>query len=174
MFQNGESENALLKARTDTSLIYVAESDHQVHNAPIEQIRRIEYIDTYYDDLAFPISSAEIERTKTNQNTFGYAVGGAVFGGATGLIIALPLWYADVEGIPPYFVAGAGAVVGSIYFALKGQEKDRDVAVQKIRYSRQRERDLQEQIEKEKKQLEELEKSKKEIEEQLKKKKAPK
>ena len=46
---------------------------------------------------------------------------------------ALPFWYAEVGGVPPYFVAGAGAIVGSIFYALKGQDKDKMIAVEEIR-----------------------------------------
>lgn len=163
----GESFNALVVGRSGDELTYVAEADHQIHSVAVRRIRRIQALDKYYDEQAYPISMAEIEKYKTNRNTYGYALGGAVIGGASGLIFGLPFWYADIGGVPPYFVAGSGAVVGSIYFAFQGQQKDREEAVKKIRYIRQRERKLQEELEKEKEKLRKLEEEKKKLREKL-------
>ena len=88
--------------------------------------------------------------------------------GAAGLAVGLPLWYADVDQVPPYFIAGATAVAGSIYFAFKGQNKDRENAIRQIRFTRLSEQELEKQVEDEKKKLDDLEKEKQKIQEQLK------
>lgn len=173
-FQDGTSVNAFIFKKEKDQLTYIAGNDHQKHNVAIKNIRRVEALTTPLDDLANPISNAEIERVKSNRNTWSYGIGGAVIGGATGLVVALPFWYNNVKGIPPYFVAGAGAVVGSIYFAFRGQEKDRTIAVESIRYQRKAERDLQEQIDREKKQLQKIQETKKELEKKLQEKKKEK
>lgn len=167
-FMDGSTDRGVITERKNDELIYVSEADHQMRTVLIRKVRQVEPLKKYYDDMAYPISEAEIEKYKTNRNTWGYALGGAVIGGASGLVVALPLWLADVNGVPPYFVAGAGAVVGSIYFAFRGQEKDKEIAVQKIRYLRRTDRKLQEELEKEKNRLQKIEEEKKQLMEKLK------
>jgi hypothetical protein len=167
VYIDGRSENVYISAKDENELTVVSESDHTKKTVPINDIRNISHIDVFYDDLAYPISSAEIEKYKQSRNAWGYAIGGAVAGGAIGLVAALPFWYAEVGGVPPYFVAGGGAIVGSIYFALKGQDKDKMIAVEEIRSIRQIERDMEAQIESEKKQIEKLKKEKAKLEEEI-------
>jgi hypothetical protein len=128
----------------------------------------MEKLDLVLDYKANLISEAEIDKVKSDRNTWGYAIGGAIIGGAAGLAVGLPLWYANVDEVPPYFIAGATAVAGSIYFAFKGQNKDRENAIRQIRMQRLGEGNLEKQLEDEKQKLEELEKEKQKIQEQLK------
>ena len=165
------TDKGIITEKKNDRLSYVSEADHQTHSVLVRKIRVIEPLEKYYDDLAYPISEAEIEKYKSNRNTWGYALGGAVIGGAAGLVVSLPLWLAEVNGVPPYFVAGTGAVVGSIYFAFKGQEKDKEVAVRKIRFLRQTDRKLQRELEEERNRLKKIEEEKKKLMEKLKEKK---
>ncbi len=161
--RDGHTENVVIQNRDANTLTYVSEIDHQVHQIALKDVLRVEPTDKVFDDLAYPISEAEIRKNKTSYNTWGYALGGAVVGGAAGLLVGLPFWYADVDNIPPYFVAGAGAVAGSIYFAYKGQEKDRREAIERIRV----EREAQRVIEQEKKKVEQLKQEKEKLQQQL-------
>jgi len=167
-FIDGSTDKGIIAEKKNDELNYVSEADHQTRTVLIRKVRLVEPLGKYYDDLAYPISEAEIEKYKTNRNTWGYALGGAVIGGASGLVVSLPLWLADVNGVPPYFGAGAGAVVGSIYFAFRGQEKDKEIAVQKIRYLRRTDRKLQRELEEEKNRLQKIEEEKKKLMEKLK------
>ncbi len=169
VYKDGSSDEGIIKEIGDEKIIFVSEKGHKPFEIEVIKIRRLEKLEKSYDDLAYSISGAEINKYKKNRNTWGYAIGGAVVGAAAGLVLGLPLWLADVDAIPPYFWSGAGAVAGSIFFAIRGQEKDKDVAIQEIRVIRKAERELEEEIDKEKKQLEEIEKEKRKIKEKLKK-----
>jgi hypothetical protein len=171
IYRDGKVANGIITEKSTEKIEYISEADHQSHSALREDILRIERLDVVYDLDANPISTAEIEKYKNNKNTWGYALGGAVIGGAAGLVVGLPFWYADVGNVPPYFTAGAGAVVGSILFAIRGQDKDREEAVQKIRYVRKAEKNLEEEVEQEKQQLQKIEEEKQKLREELKKKK---
>lgn len=164
---DGTSEKVVIVRNTGKELVYVSATDHKEHRIALKDIRRVEPLNTYYDDLAYPISAAEIQKNKSSKNTWSYALGGAVIGGAGGLAIALPFWYADVGGIPPYFVAGAGAVAGSIYFGYVGQKKDKNLAIDKIRMFRKVERELQQKVQKEKEELDKLNREKQQLEKKL-------
>jgi len=168
VYADGKSENVFVSAKDEDELTVVSESEHVSKTVPIKNIRSISNIRVFYDDLAYPISLAEIEKNKRSRNAWGYAIGGAVAGGAIGLVSALPFWYAEVGGIPPYFVAGAGAIVGSIFYALKGQDKDKMIAVEKIRSIRQIEREMEAQIKLEKEQINKLKEEKVKLEEKIK------
>jgi hypothetical protein len=171
IYRDGKVANGIITEKSPEKVEYISEADHQSHSALREDILRIERLDVVYDLDANPISTAEIEKYKNNKNTWGYALGGAVIGGAAGLVVGLPFWYADVGNVPPYFTAGAGAVVGSILFAIRGQDKDKEEAVQKIRYVRKAEKNLEEEVEQEKQRLQKIEEEKQKLKEELEKKK---
>lgn len=171
IFRDGHADNGIITDKNGENITYISEADHVSREVKREEILRFEKLGRTYDLLAYPISTAEVEKYKQNRNTWGYALGGAVIGGAAGLVVGLPFWYADVGGIPPYFTAGAGAVIGSIYFAFRGQDKDKQEAIRKIRYFRQHEKKLENQVEKEKQQLQKIEDEKRKLKEELKKKK---
>ncbi|MEJ2051743.1 MAG: hypothetical protein P8Y60_18280 [Calditrichota bacterium] len=171
IYRDGKVANGIITEKSPEKVEYISEADHQSHSALREDILRIERLDVVYDLDANPISTAEIEKYKNNKNTWGYALGGAVIGGAAGLVVGLPFWYADVGNVPPYFTAGAGAVVGSILFAIRGQDKDKEEAVQKIRYVRKAEKNLEEEVEQEKQRLQKIEEEKQKLKEELVKKK---
>lgn len=167
-YQDGTQDKGIILKKEGNTLLYVSEANHERQTADNSMIRRMEKLEVVYDYQAYPISEAEIVKVKSNRNTWGYAIGGAVIGGAAGLAVGLPLWYAEVDQVPPYFIAGAAAVAGSIYFAFKGQNKDRENAIRQIRLTRLSEEELEKQVADEKKKLDELEKEKQKIQEQLK------
>lgn len=174
VFKSGKNFRALILERNADKIKYVREVDHQTYTAELDTVVRVERIPVVLDYSGYPISPAEIDRTKGSRNTWGYAIGGSVIGAATGLVVALPLWYAEVDGIPPFFVSGAGAVVGSIYFAIRGQEKDKNDAITKIRLIREHERKLQKELETEKAQIQKLQQEKEKLKEEIQKKKETK
>jgi hypothetical protein len=163
---SGESENGILINNDLNTLVYISENSHEKKTVDYEDVVRIEKLDVVYDFQAYPISKAEINKVKSSRSTWGYAIGGAVVGAAAGLGVGLIFW----DKVPPSIFAGTGAVLGSIYFAFRGQNKDKENAIEQIRYMRLSESDLQQQVDEEKKKLEELEKEKKKMHEQLKKK----
>ncbi|HQU71200.1 MAG TPA: hypothetical protein PKV71_02515 [Calditrichia bacterium] len=159
----------LITEKTVEGLTIVNAGDHQSYQVALDNIRRIEKSRTLYDYTANPVSPAEVEKYKGNKNTLGYATGGAIFGGLAGILVGLPIWLA-ADNPPPLFVGGATAVVGSIYMARKGIQRDREVALDRVRYIR-----LQQTLEREKnaenQRLEELKRQKEELESRLKQKK---
>ena len=62
-------------------------------------------------------------------------------------------------------------MVGSILFAMRGQDKDKQEAIQKIRYVRKAEKNLENELEDEKQQLQKLEEEKQKLKDELEKKK---
>lgn len=166
---DGTTDSGIILEKKADGIIYVSESSHEVVNVSRNSIRRIENIDMVYDYRAYEISKAEIDKTKSSRNTWGYALGGAFIGGAAGLAVGLPLWYADLDQIPPYFYAGAGAIAGSIYFAFRGQEKDRQNAIREIRYLRLSEENLKKELKNEQEKIDQLELEKQKLLNKLKK-----
>jgi len=164
---DGSVHEGMLLEAPGNELVMVSEVDHQVHKFSFKDIRRIERSSKYYDYMAYPISEAEIEKYRTDRNAWGYALGGAVVGGLAGLVVGYPLW----DYIPPYFTAGVAAVVGTITFGVKGIQKDKNLALEKVQFLRQRERELERQKAEELRKLEELRKQKEELLKKLKKKK---
>jgi hypothetical protein len=166
-YKDGLVDNGIVHKSEDGILVYVSDQDHEIHRRPYTEIRRIEKLKLSYDYSAYPISKAEINKVKSNRNTWGYAIGGVFIGAATGLAAGLPLWLADIDALPPYFWAGAGAVAGSIFFAVKGQEKDKEIAIRKIRLFRKADREGEKEIENEKEQLKEIQKEKEMLKKKL-------
>lgn len=164
---DGSIYEGLVTQRTKTELIIVDKNDHRPHAIELRSIRRVEKSSTNYDHLANPISQAEMETYKTSKNAWGYAIGGAVMGGLVGLAVGLPFWYAEVGNISPWFTAGLGAIGGSIIFAKKGVEKDNDIALQKVRYIRLKEQELEREKKEEEERLKELQKEKEELQKKL-------
>lgn len=167
---DGSTDSGIILGKENGTLTYVSNSDHERKTINSKDIRRVEKLDIIYDYRADEISKAEIDKTKSSRNTWGYAIGGAFIGAAGGLAVGLPLWYADVDQVPPYFYAGAGAVAGSIFFAVRGQEKDRQDAIREIRIQRLMDQNLQKELDTEKQKLNEIEKERKKLQEELKKK----
>jgi hypothetical protein len=168
VFDDGSSEVGIINEKSADSILFVSNSNHTSRAISLQEIRRIEKIDNVvFDNLAYPISPAEIDKYKNNRNTWGYAIGGVVIGAAAGIAVSFPLWLAEIDAVPPLFWAGAGAVAGSIFFAIKGQEKDKDIAISKIRRIREAEREIEEQLAKEKEKLQKLETEKQELKRKL-------
>lgn len=167
---SGSSYQGLVIKQDPYEITMVLENDHTTQVIKREEIRRVEKLDTYYDMEAYPISGAEIEKYKENRNAWGFAAGGAVAGGLAGLAVGVPLWLAN-DNPPPLFVAGLGAVVSSIYFVSRGIERDREAAVEKVRYIRTREKQMKAQTAAEQEELEKLKRQQEELRQQLKKKK---
>lgn len=150
-------DGIVIKRDIDT-ITLVAESDHMPREILLDSIRRVERLDKVYDYDANLISGAEIEKYKENRNTWGYAIGGSVIGALGGLAVGYPVWLA-ADDPPPLFVAGVGAVIGSIYWGRKGIQKDREIAISQVRYLRIREA----QLKAEQEELNELERKKQEL-----------
>jgi hypothetical protein len=160
---DGQTDNGIIINNDYTTLEYISGKTHEKHTVDYQDIMRIEKMDIVYDYQAYQISKAEIDKVKGNRSTWGYAIGGAVIGAAAGLAVGLPFW----DDVSPLIFSGTGAVLGSIFFAFKGQNKDKDNAIDQIRFIRTSESDLQKQVDEEKKRLEELEEKKKQMQDQL-------
>ncbi|RMI04975.1 MAG: hypothetical protein D6681_08775 [Calditrichaeota bacterium] len=159
---SGAIVEGIIIERGGTELTVVLEEDHQPHVFKFSEIRRVERSPKNYDYQAYPISEAEIEKYRTNRNALVYPVGGAVLGFLSGVAIGLPVWLA-ADDPPPFFVGGVGAVIGSIYFATRGMRKDREDAIQRVRYIRDRENQLEAEKRAEEERLRELERQKQEL-----------
>ena len=162
--KDGKKDTGIVLNNDFTTLVYVSENTHEKQAVNHENIMRIEKIDIVYDYQAYQISKAEIDKVKSNRSTWGYAIGGAVIGAAAGLAVGLPFW----DEVSPLIFSGTGAVLGSMFFAFRGQDKDKENAIEQIRYIRMSESDLQNQVDEEKKKLEEIEREKKKMQDQLK------
>ena len=164
---DGKVMEGIITSTSDSGVVLISGADHESHVLSRSEIRRIEETDKNYDFQAYPISDAEIEKYKSNRHAWVYAVGGIFVGGLLGITAGLPLWYADT-GIPPYFTGGIGAVAGSIFFGIRGTKKDRQVAVETIRYLRKRERKVESEKAAEERRIEELKKEADKLREKLK------
>jgi len=162
----GEIYEGLIVERTNSEIILVNEKDHQTHILQVNDIRRVEKSAKDYDFQANLISDAEIGQYKSSRNAWGYAIGGAALGGLFGILVGLPFWYADA-GVPPYFTGGIGAISGSIFFGIRGIQKDREIAIETVRYIREREKDLQNEKNEEERKLEELRRQKEELQKKI-------
>lgn len=131
--QNGDAYEGIVVAQESSELSLLSQADKQTYTFAHRDIRRIERSRQEYDYSANPISPAEIEKYKTNRNTWVYAAGGAAIGGLAGLVVGYPIWVAN-DNPPPLFIGGLGAVVGSIYFGARGTRRDKEVALAKVRY----------------------------------------
>jgi hypothetical protein len=156
----------LITARSDSDIVFINEKDHQAQTFQISGIRRIEKSTKNFDFQGNLISDAEIGQYKSSRNAWGYALGGAALGGLFGILVGLPFWYADA-GIPPSFTGGISAIAGSIFFGIRGTQKDREIAIRTVRYLREREKDLQKEKDEEERKLEELRKQKEELQKKI-------
>jgi len=163
----GKVVEGIITDKSDSGIVLTSEKDHELHTLSPTDIRRIEKTDKNYDFRAYLISDAEIEKYKSNRNAWGYAVGGIFLGGLFGILVGLPFWYADA-GIPPYFTGGIGAVAGSIFFGGKGIQKDREVAVETVRYLRKQEQEFEYQKAAEEQRIKDLRKETEKLKEKLK------
>lgn len=164
---NGETMEGLITQKTDTSITLVSAKDFNAYILDISDIRHVEKSQLNYDFDGKPISNAEIEKNKSNRNAWGYAIGGAVLGGVIGIVVDLPLWHADV-GIAPYFMGGIGATTGSIFFGLRGLQKDREIAIGKVRYLREMQKELEDKKTEEERHLAEIRKETEELKKKIK------
>jgi len=169
--KDGQTLEGIVLKHQGNEIILVSESDHKPHTIALKDIRRMERSDKVYDYHAYPISEAEIEKYKGNRNMWGYALGGGAISGLGGIVVALPFWRSEVISVPPYFVGGIAAVVGSIYFARKGMKKDYEQALEVVRYAHLRQRQLEAEKRKEEERLKKIEEEKQKILKKLEKKK---
>ncbi|RMF62017.1 MAG: hypothetical protein D6748_00350 [Calditrichaeota bacterium] len=167
---DGKVYEGIVLENTGDQITLVSSQDHQSYALPYQQIRRVEPLKTYFDYKGYPISEAEIAKYKTNRNTWGHAIGGAVIGGLAGLAVGIPIWLAN-DNPPPLFVGGLGMVVGSIYLGAKGVKRDHQIAVETVRAVRYRETELEAKKMEEQKKLEQLRQEKQRLLEKLKNKK---
>ena len=164
---NGKTLEGIITEHSASELTLVAQSDNSEHSIKAHEIRRLEKSPQAYDFEANLISDAEISRNKSNRNAWGSAVGGAALGMLTGLVIGVPIWLA-AETPPPLFIGGLGTIGGTIYFGMKGIRKDREAAIQHVRYTRKYAQELEAEKEKQRKMLQQLEEQKAKLKRQLK------
>ncbi len=167
----GQLYEGLVMERTDHSLTLLNESDGQKYTFSAKEIRQIQPSRKEHDFDGKPITKAELERYRTTRNTLGYAIGGMIIGGFSGLVIGYPLWATETVNIPPFFTGGVAAIISSLYFGNKGMKKDEWEAVQKVRYIRLENKRLKQQLQAEAERLQKLQQEKQHLLNQLKQKK---
>jgi|GEM_PF-2784569 len=140
--KSGDTMEGLVTSSEAGTLTMVSSRDHLEHKLLHSDISRIERSDKHFDMQANVISDAEIQKYRSNRNSWVYALGGAAISGLAGIAVGLPVWYA-VDNPPPFFVGGLGAVVGSIYFANRGMKRDDKEALAKVRFLREHEDGLE-------------------------------
>ncbi len=165
--KSGHIEEGIVLDRSEESVVFVSKKDHQPRTIQFEDIRWVENPAQEYDYQGFPISSAEVKKYQKRRNTWAYAIGGGIIGGAAGLAVGLPVWLAN-ETPPPMFAAGLGFVTGSIIYAGRGNKKDRMEALTQVRVLRQRENELEAQRSTEAAQVKALQEEKERLLRQLK------
>jgi hypothetical protein len=168
--KNQSFREGLILDNSNQTLIFLDVKNKEQIKIPYSRIRRIDYIDRYYDYAGNEISMAEIKKFKENKHFIAYTAGGFVLGGVGGILIGLPLWYAET-GVKPLFTGGIGAIAGAIVFGVKGNNRDQERAVEFIRLLRKRKEELKMKQQEELRKLEKLKKEKEQLKQQLEQKK---
>ncbi|MCB0262642.1 MAG: hypothetical protein KDH98_05770 [Calditrichaeota bacterium] len=164
--KDGKIDEGLVLERQGEDIVFVSGTDQKVTAIPMSNIRRLEKSQKHFDYEGHLISEAEIKKYRGNKNTWSYAIGGGVIGGAAGLAAGLPIWLAN-DNPPPLFSAGIGFIVGSIYYATKGVKKDRNMALVQVRELRRGENELEARQEAEENRLKVLKEEKERLQRQL-------
>lgn len=161
--KNQTSVDGVLLEKSERDLLVLELEGKKEMAIPLETVRRIDYLDRYYDYSGEEISLAEIRKFKENTYFVGYTVGGFFLGGLSGIVVSLPLWYTET-GVKPLFVGGITAIGGAIYFGQKGNQRDEERAVELIRLFRQRKSELHRKQQQELEELERLKEEKQKLE----------
>ena len=153
-----------VKAQQDVKLYL---SNGKIHEGLVleRRVNDILFVDAA-DKSVKEISLNDVRRIEKNKNTWGYAIGGGFIGGAAGLAVGLPIWLAN-DNPPPLFATGLGFVAGSILYASKGVNKDKQIAVVQVREFRKTERELEAQRKIEEERLKQLQAEKERLQKQL-------
>lgn len=169
-FKSESFREGLVLDNTQNELIFLDVKTREQMKIPYSKIRRVDYIKRQFDYSGEEISQAEIRKYKENKHFVAYTAGGFVLGGLGGILVGLPLWYAET-GVKPLFTGGVGAIGGAIFFGIKGNNRDQERAVEFIRLLRKRKQELKQKQIEELKKLEQLKKEKERLKKQLEKRK---
>lgn len=164
--KNDSFKEGLLVNKNQEYIILVNIQNKEKEKIPLQTIRRIDYLNREFDYSGEEISEAEINKFKDNKYFMGYSIGGFVLGGLGGIVVGLPLWYAET-GIKPLFTGGIGAIAGAIYFGHKGSNRDKERSIELIRLLRQRKQELKKRQQEELEKLEQLKKEKEKLQKKL-------
>lgn len=126
----------------DTSQLVVQDEAGRAYRIMADDIRDIKRKDGAYDDSGAPISEREIAAAKNHHQLFLYTLGGTAlsFGVSfyLGSMAKRGLQEDQTDNTLTVVTTAVGTALGAICFALKGDGKDRQYAIQQLKAERRR------------------------------------
>ncbi len=126
----------------DASQLVVQDEAGRAYRIMAADISDLKRKDGAYDDSGAPISEREIAATKKHRQLFLYSLGGTAlsFGVSfyLGSMAKRGLQEHQTDNTLTVATTAAGTALGAIFFALKGDRKDRQYAIQQLMAERRR------------------------------------
>ena len=127
-------EGEVIASDSEQTIIRTSGKAYKIDNSNIISLRTKP---VPYDEQGESISESEIELVKTHKQMILYAIGGAALSFGTsffiGSMVQRSLLEDDTNSTPRIIITVAGTAIGGVFFALIGDKKDRDIAIENIK-----------------------------------------
>ncbi len=150
----GRIYEGLLLQVDDKSISLIDSETNKIRKVDRRKISRLMKSEKEYDFEGKVIAEDQVSGTRGYSRTLGYGFGGAALGGLTGFGLGILL--AAGASVPFFYPMTACVFGGAYYFGEKGNQRDREAAVDEIRSQRLRmqKQKLQKQVNEARRQLE--------------------
>jgi hypothetical protein len=172
--KNGRIYEGLFIKKDNEKFIYIDKETHKAETLDNVSITKIKISNKYYDFEGNEITESNIGEERGYSRTLGYGVGGFTLGTVIGFGIGIILQSTNsIRPIIPMIVMALG---GTYYFADKGNDSDREVAIKNVRdkrFAKSKDK-FDKELEETKKLIESKKKEKERIQQEIEKKKKEK